>query len=355
MPPVTEPASAAACSGRARRKRQPTERVQQAGWDIKGVSTNRGNDVDSPAPCCKRHKTGTGSDRAASAALLEVAAAQAVQELLPTVTLSPGYVSACSTAPTAMQQAQTASAPAAPEVVAAPPAAEALPTPVPSVQRWMSHPAAKDAAPDATLAAAAAERVRSFSAGHSTVTRHATEFPPPAHLSFASDAAIQNLQVSNGNHSLRDDSHGAEQLSSDRADIAALDSSISAVLGDDISAAAAAAAAAAVSELFATRLAAAIASLSREQLKALFLAMLTRASPPAAPQHSAPLESCHGDGSLAPEHTPEDESGSAFWVGDVDSCCQPTDGSTQLLLVAGPYSSLAAALFGRPAERQVGG
>jgi len=251
--PGTEPASAAARGCRARRKRRPTRRVLQANQDTLDISKGSDDDDDSPAPSRKRQrKTGMGSDQAAAAASLE-AAAEGDQELLPAVTRSSGHISPCVPAPTVMPTPQAALQPAAPAMVTPPSAAEALPAPAPSVQRWASLPAATDAAPDATRAAAV-ERVRSPSAGHSTATRYATGLPPNAHLAFASDAAIPSLRLHTDNHSPRSDSCRFEQLSPDGIDVAALDSSISAVLGDNIGAAAAAAAAAAVSELFATRL-----------------------------------------------------------------------------------------------------
>ena len=110
--------------------------------------------------------------------------------------------------------------------------------------------------------------------------------------------------------------------------------------------------AAAAPEVLAAQLAAVASGLSQEQLKTLFLAVLT-GSPPAAPQHGAPRERQAGSSSALAQ-IPEDDVGSAFWIGEVDSRSQPADGRTQLVLVAGPYPDLTDALNSIPADRQVG-
>jgi len=110
--------------------------------------------------------------------------------------------------------------------------------------------------------------------------------------------------------------------------------------------------AAAAPEALASQLAAVASGLSQEQLKTLFMAILT-GSPPAAPQHGAPRERQAGSSSALAQ-IPEDDLGSAFWVGEVDSRSQPADGRTQLVLVAGPYPDLTDALNSIPADRKVG-
>ena len=110
--------------------------------------------------------------------------------------------------------------------------------------------------------------------------------------------------------------------------------------------------AAAAPEALAAQLAAVASGLSQEQLKTLFLAILS-GSPPAAPQHGAPRERQAGSSSALAQ-IPEDDLSSAFWVGEVDSRSQPADGRTQLVLVAGPYPDLTDALNSIPADRQVG-
>ena len=110
--------------------------------------------------------------------------------------------------------------------------------------------------------------------------------------------------------------------------------------------------AAAVPEAVAAQLAAVASGLTHEQLKALFLAILT-GGPHSAPQRGAPRERQPGGGSALAQ-IPEDELGSAFWIGEVDSRSQPQDGRTQLVLVAGPYPSLTDALHSLPADREVG-
>ena len=357
-PPAAEPpaaeqpaASAAARSSRAQRSRRSSVRMLQADWD--DVHMSGSDREDSPGPGRKRHKTRDGtSDSAAAAALLQIAG-QGEQELLPAVTISPGHSVACSSATTAMPAAQAAFVLAAAGTFTPSPAA-LLPC-VPSMQHGLPHAADTAATPDTTTGAAAAWG-RPAAAGPGTATR-AGAAPTPAHLPYAADAAFSDLRPCDGGRSLRDASCAAEQLALNEVDIAALAgaSDICVMLGDDIGAAAeaaAAAASAAVSELLATQLAAAVSSLSREQLKAVFLAILTRNSPPAAPQHSTSQERLSGCSS-ALANTAEDE-GAAFWIAEVDdNCSQPADGRAQLVLLAGPYPSLATAVFRRPGDCRV--
>ena len=334
LPPAAEPlaaeqpmASAAACGERSERTRRPSLRMLQADWDDVHISDS--DHEDSPGPGRKRHKTLDGTlDSTAAAALLQIAG-QRQQELLPAMTISLGHTVAYSAAATAMPAPQAAFAPAAPGTFAPSPAA-LLPF-VPSVQRGLSRAADTAAAPDTTTGA-------------------------PVHLPYPADAACSHLRLCDGGRPLSDASCAAVQLRPDEVDTAALDgvSDIAAMLGDDINAAAeaaAAAASAAVSELLATQLAAAMSSLSREQLKALFLAILTR-SPLAAPQRST-SEERSGGCSSALANTAEDE-GAAFWVAEVDDhSSQPADGRVQLVLAAGPYASLTAAVFRRPGDCRV--
>jgi len=105
-------------------------------------------------------------------------------------------------------------------------------------------------------------------------------------------------------------------------------------------------------EALASQLAAVASGLSQKQLKTLFMAILTGSSP-AAPQHGAPRDRQAGSSSALAQ-IPEDDSGSAFWIGEVDTRSQPADGRTQLVLVAGPYPDLTDALNSIPADRQVG-
>ena len=101
-------------------------------------------------------------------------------------------------------------------------------------------------------------------------------------------------------------------------------------------------------EAVATQLAAVAASLSQEQLKALFLSVLT-GSPPAAQQRVASRDRQAGGSQLA--QIPEDDV--LFWVGEIDPRTQPVDGRTQLHLVAGPFPDLATALNSLPSDRRV--
>ena len=106
--------------------------------------------------------------------------------------------------------------------------------------------------------------------------------------------------------------------------------------------------AAASPEAVATQLAAVAAGLSQAQLRELFLSVLT-GSPLATPQHVAGRDRQAGGSQLA--QIPEDDV--LFWVGEIDPRFQPADGRTQLLLVAGPFPDLAAALNSLPSDRQV--